>query len=67
LHVSWLAKWKTVMQMVSLSVLLAGPAAETALPGVTDFGIALLWLSALMTIWTGYGYLRAAVNHALRH
>jgi cardiolipin synthase (CMP-forming) len=67
LHVSWLAKWKTVMQMVALSVLLAGPAAETALPGVTAFGIALLWLSALMTIWTGYGYLRAAVDHALRH
>lgn len=66
LHVSWLAKWKTVMQMVALSILLAGPAAESSLPGITQTGIVFLWLSALMTLWTGYGYLRAAVDHALR-
>ncbi|HUS98378.1 MAG TPA: CDP-diacylglycerol--glycerol-3-phosphate 3-phosphatidyltransferase [Hyphomicrobiaceae bacterium] len=67
LHVSWLAKWKTVMQMIAFSVLLAGPAAERLVPGVMIAGIILLWLAALMTVWTGYGYLRAAVDHALRN
>lgn len=67
LHVSWLAKWKTVMQMTAFSLLLAGPAAERLLPGLSDGAIVMLWLAALMTMWTGYGYLRAAVDHALKH
>jgi CDP-diacylglycerol--glycerol-3-phosphate 3-phosphatidyltransferase len=67
LHVSWLAKWKTVLQMVAISVLLAGSAAEKLVPGATIVGIALLWMAALTTLWTGYGYLRAALAHALRH
>ncbi|MCB1511020.1 MAG: CDP-diacylglycerol--glycerol-3-phosphate 3-phosphatidyltransferase [Hyphomicrobiaceae bacterium] len=66
LHVSWLAKWKTVMQMVAFSLLLAAPGADQLLPGLTFVAITLLWLAALMTIWTGYGYLRAAVDHALK-
>ena len=66
LHVSWLAKWKTVMQMVAFSVLLAGPAMERMAPGVMVAGMVLLWMAALMTVWTGYGYLRATVDHALR-
>lgn len=67
LHVSWMAKWKTVMQMVAFSLLLAGPAAERIVPGTMALGNAMLWVAAIMTIWTGYGYLRAAVDHALRH
>jgi len=67
LHVNWMAKWKTVLQMTALSLLLAGPAVEQMLPGLLMVGIATLWLAALMTLWTGYGYLRAAVDHALRN
>lgn len=67
LHVSWMSKWKTVMQMVAFSLLLAGPAAERLVPGTVALGNAMLWVAAIMTIWTGYGYLRAAVDHALRH
>src|ERR671923_1882072 len=64
-HVTQLAKWKTMVQMVALAVLLAGPAGDVLFPGVTATGLALLWLAALLTLWTGYDYLRAAVLHAM--
>ncbi len=64
-HVSRLAKWKTTLQMISLGVLLAGPAGERTLTGVMAAGTALLWVAALLTIWTGGGYLTAAIRSAL--
>jgi cardiolipin synthase (CMP-forming) len=64
-HVSTLAKWKTALQLIALGFLLAGPAADRIWPGVSQIGIALLWLSALLTLWTGYDYLRAAVARAI--
>ena len=38
-HVTQLAKWKTAMQMVALAVLLAGPAADKIVPGITASGL----------------------------
>lgn len=67
LHVSWLAKWKTVLQMLALGLLLAGPAGETPFIDITQLGLSLLWASAILTLWTGYGYLSAAIDHALRN
>jgi CDP-diacylglycerol--glycerol-3-phosphate 3-phosphatidyltransferase/cardiolipin synthase len=64
-HVTKLAKWKTTLQMIALGVLLAGPAGDAILPGVTAFGLALLWLAALLTLWTGFDYLKAAVRTAI--
>jgi len=64
-HVTQLAKWKTMVQMVALAVLLAGPAGDMVFPGVTATGLALLWLAALLTLWTGYDYLKAAILHAM--
>jgi CDP-diacylglycerol--glycerol-3-phosphate 3-phosphatidyltransferase/cardiolipin synthase len=64
-HVSRLAKWKTTLQMIALGVLLIGPAGERMLPGVMPVGAALLWLAALLTLWTGAGYLTAAIRSAL--
>ncbi len=64
-HVTQLAKWKTMLQMVALAVLVAGPAGERFVAGVTKTGLGLLWLAALLTLWTGYDYLRAAVRHAI--
>jgi CDP-diacylglycerol--glycerol-3-phosphate 3-phosphatidyltransferase/cardiolipin synthase len=63
-HVTQLAKWKTTMQMVALAVLLAGPAADKIIPGITLTGLAFLWLAALLTLWTGYDYLKAGIHHA---
>jgi cardiolipin synthase len=66
-RVSVLAKWKTTVQMVALAVLLAGPAAEKYFPGSEMAGIALLWVAAVLTLWTGYDYLKAGVKHAMSH
>ncbi|MBN9259644.1 MAG: CDP-diacylglycerol--glycerol-3-phosphate 3-phosphatidyltransferase [Hyphomicrobium sp.] len=64
-HVTRLAKWKTTVQMLALGVLLAGPAGEKLISGVTLTGTMLLWAAALLTLWTGYDYLKAAVRHAI--
>ncbi len=64
-HVSQLAKWKTVMQMVALGVLIAGPAADKIITGTTATGTVLLWVAALLTLFTGYDYLKAAIRHAI--
>jgi cardiolipin synthase (CMP-forming) len=63
--VTHLAKWKTTLQMVALGVLLAGPAGDRLVPGVTMVGLALLWFAAFLTLFTGYDYLKAAVRHAI--
>jgi CDP-diacylglycerol--glycerol-3-phosphate 3-phosphatidyltransferase/cardiolipin synthase len=65
-HVTQLAKWKTTVQMIALGVLLAGPAGDQLIPGVTFTGLVLLWIAALLTLWTGFDYLKAAFRTALR-
>jgi cardiolipin synthase (CMP-forming) len=65
IHVTQLAKWKTSLQMIALGVLLAGPAGEQLVPGVFNIGLVLLWIAALLTLLTGYDYLKAAVRHAI--
>jgi CDP-diacylglycerol--glycerol-3-phosphate 3-phosphatidyltransferase/cardiolipin synthase len=64
-HVTELAKWKTTVQMIALGVLLAGPAGDTIVPGVTWTGLVMLWMAALLTLWTGFDYLKAAVRTAI--
>jgi cardiolipin synthase len=29
------------------------------------FGLSLLWIAAIFTLYTGYDYLRAAIRHAM--
>lgn len=64
-HVTALAKWKTAAQMVALAFLIAGPAGDRIVPGITVAGIGLLWLAAVLTLWTGYDYLKAGIRHAM--
>ena len=63
--VTRLAKWKTTAQLVALGFLLAGPAGEAVLPGTTAIGLALLWVSAMVTLYTGYDYFRTGVRHLI--
>ena len=60
--VSRLAKWKTTIQMVAIGLLLAGPTGDKVLPYTVEIGITLLWISALITLYTGYDYFRAGFN-----
>lgn len=63
--VSRLAKWKTTIQMVSIAFLLAGPAGDKILPYTTLIGIGLLWVAALVTLYTGWDYFRAGLKHVM--
>ena len=65
LPVSKLAKWKTAIQMVAIGVLIVGDAGPAFLP-VAAIGEALLWVAALLTLVTGYDYLRAGLAHMTR-
>lgn len=64
-HVTALAKWKTAVQMVALAFLIAGPAGDRIVPGTSVAGIVLLWVAAVLTLWTGYDYLKAGIRHAM--
>lgn len=66
--VTQIAKWKTTVQLVSIGFLIAGPAGDalfTSLPVVTNVGIAMLWVAAGLTLYTGYDYFRAGIRHVV--
>ena len=63
--VSRLAKWKTFIQMVAIGFLIVGDAGPAAIP-VKGIGELLLWVAALLTLVTGYDYLRAGLPHMTR-
>jgi cardiolipin synthase len=65
LPVTRLAKWKTIGQMVAVGFLIAGEAGEKVLPPTIEIGITLLWLSALLTLYTGWDYLRAGLRYMI--
>lgn len=58
-----LAKWKTGMQLVAVGFLIAGEAGEVILPFTSLIGLTLLWISAILTLYTGYDYFRAGSKH----
>ena len=69
LHVSvpvtQIAKWKTTIQMIAIGFLLAGPAGDKVLPYTTEIGLGMLWVAALITLYTGYDYFRAGLRHMI--
>ena len=64
-RVTQLAKWKTTVQMVAIAILLIGPTLAPYHAEMHRLGIGFLWVAALLTLWTGYDYLKAAVHHAV--
>jgi cardiolipin synthase len=63
--VTQLAKWKTTLQLVAVGFLIAGDAGDAFVPVVTPVGLTLLWLSALLTLYTGWDYFRAGMRHLI--
>jgi cardiolipin synthase len=57
--------------MVAVGFLIAGEAGDRVLstitklniPVVTEIGILLLWLSAILTLYTGWDYMRAGLQY----
>ena len=69
LPVSNLAKLKTFLQMIAISLLLTGETGNKILNfqnyNAQTIGMILLWLSAFLTLYTGYEYLRKGIDHAM--
>jgi len=69
LPVTNLAKLKTFLQMVAIALLLIGETGNKILNfqdyNAQTIGIILLWLSAFLTLYTGYEYLRKGIDHAM--
>ncbi|WP_415321051.1 CDP-diacylglycerol--glycerol-3-phosphate 3-phosphatidyltransferase [Candidatus Pelagibacter sp. Uisw_092] len=69
LPVTNLAKVKTFLQMVAIALLLTGETGNKILNfqdyNAQTIGIILLWLSAFLTLYTGYDYLRKGIDHAM--
>jgi len=60
--VSQLAKWKTTFQLVALGALILG-GATPQWPWVHTVGLASLWAAAVLTLVTGWDYLRVGIRH----
>ncbi|MDC0126459.1 CDP-diacylglycerol--glycerol-3-phosphate 3-phosphatidyltransferase [Candidatus Pelagibacter sp.] len=69
LPVTNLAKLKTFLQMIAIALLLTGETGNKIINfqdyNAQTIGIILLWLSAFLTLYTGYEYLRKGIDHAI--
>ena len=67
--VTSLAKVKTFIQMFSIAILLTGETGNTIINfedyNAQTVGIILLWLSAFLTLYTGYDYVRRGLDHII--
>jgi|TARA_B110000438_G_C15679010_1_gene591502 cardiolipin synthase len=67
--VTSLSKLKTIFQMLSIAILLTGESGNKIIDfqdyNAQTIGIILLWLSAFLTLYTGYDYLVKSIDHAI--
>jgi cardiolipin synthase len=57
--VTFLAKWKTTAQLVALFFVIV----DGLLPSFTLISASLLWLAAVLTVWTGWQYLMSTWSY----
>ena len=66
--VTGLAKFKTFIQMFAIALLLTGDSGNKVISyqdyNAHTIGIILLWLSAFLTLYTGYDYVKKGIDHA---
>tara|TARA_B100000029_G_C17364139_1_gene883611 strand:+ start:297 stop:863 length:567 start_codon:yes stop_codon:yes gene_type:complete len=64
-----LAKFKTFIQMFAIAILLTGESGNKLIYyqdyNIQSIGIIFLWLSAFLTIYTGYDYVKKKIHHAI--
>ena len=69
MRVTSLSKLKTFIQMIAIAILLTGESGNKVINfqdyNAQTIGIILLWLSAFLTLYTGYDYLRRGIDHAI--
>ena len=42
-----------------------GRPAKSLIPGTTTIGLGLLWIAAVLTLYTGWDYMKAGINHVV--
>ena len=66
--VTGLAKFKTFIQMFAIAILLTGESGNKLINfedyNAHTIGIILLWMSAFLTLYTGYDYVKKGIDHA---
>ncbi len=65
LPVTYLAKWKTVVQMVALGFLIVGDAGPDFLP-VTLIGVIGIWAASALTLITGWQYVQESASQIVK-
>ena len=69
IQVTSLSKLKTLLQMLSIAILLTGESGNKLINfqdyNAQTIGIILLWLSAFLTLYTGYDYVTKGIDHAI--
>ena len=60
--VSQMAKWKTALQLVALGAMILAGGLPT-FGWIREVGIISLWSAALLTLITGWDYLRVGIKH----
>jgi phosphatidylglycerophosphate synthase len=58
------AKYKTTAQLLALGFLIAPPKGVSFIDSEA-IGLGLLWAAALLTLYTGYDYMRAGMKHVM--
>ena len=65
--VTGLAKFKTFIQMFAIAILLTGESGNRVVNfqdyNAHSIGIILLWMSAFLTLYTGYDYVKKGIDH----
>jgi CDP-diacylglycerol--glycerol-3-phosphate 3-phosphatidyltransferase len=64
-EVSWLGKWKTTVQIVAIETLLVGM--DVWQTAMRNTGQVLLLISAVLTLWSMFNYIQAALPALLGH
>ena len=60
--VSKIAKFKTALQLIALGILILSEGSITFLP-ILFLGKIALWVAALLTLYTGYDYIKSGLRH----
>lgn len=61
--VTLLAKWKTTVQMIALGALCWSKGGPVVGLPAQEVGLTLLWIAAVLTLYTGYDYLKTGLKH----
>ena len=67
--VTGLAKFKTFIQMFAIAILLTGESRNNLINfqdyNAHTIGIIFLWVSAFLTLYTGYDYVKKGIDHVI--